>query len=48
MLSSLAIAGPTPYNALRPQSSNLVNPPLVELYLIGDNYAYNAAILVET
>jgi hypothetical protein len=48
MLSSPAMAGLTPCKASRPQSPDLVDPPLVEPYLIGDKYFCNAAILVET
>jgi hypothetical protein len=48
MSSSLATAGPTPRDASRPQSPDLVDPPLVEPYLTGDDYVRDAAILVAT
>ena len=48
MSSGPATAGPTPRDASRPRSPDLVDPPLVEPYLTGDDYVRDAAILVET
>ncbi|OBT47114.1 hypothetical protein VE00_03059 [Pseudogymnoascus sp. WSF 3629] len=38
MSSGPATAGPTPRDASRPRSPDLVDPPLVEPYLTGDDY----------